>query len=96
MLSIDDLFEIPAEELDKIEAKTGERPPKEQELVDFYCRLQRGLGVERIPVTIEPKIDGVAVSLVYGTVDSTMRRRAAMARPVMSSPPMCGRSSPSR
>jgi len=65
MLSIDDLFEIPAEELDKIEAKTGERPPKEQELVDFYRRLQRGLGVESVPVTIEPKIDGVAVSLVY-------------------------------
>jgi DNA ligase (NAD+) len=65
MLSIDDLFEIPAEELDKIEAKTGVRPPKEQELVDFYRRLQKGLGVERIPVTIEPKIDGVAVSLLY-------------------------------
>ena len=65
MLSIDDLFEIPAEELDKIEAKTGARPPKEQELVDFYRRLQKGLGVERIPVTIEPKIDGVAVSLLY-------------------------------
>ena len=65
MLSIDDLFEIPAEELDKIEAKTGARPPKEQELVDFYRRLQKGLGVESIPVTIEPKIDGVAVSLLY-------------------------------
>lgn len=65
MLSIDDLFELPAEELDRIEAKTGERPPKEQELVDFYRRLQRGLGTESIPVTIEPKIDGVAVSLVY-------------------------------
>jgi DNA ligase (NAD+) len=65
MLSIDDLFELPAEELDGIEAKTGARPPKEQELVDFYRRLQRGLGTERIPVTIEPKIDGVAVSLVY-------------------------------
>ena len=65
MLSIDDLFELPAEELDRIEAKTGARPPKEQELVEFYRRLQRGLGTERIPVTIEPKIDGVAVSLVY-------------------------------
>ncbi len=65
MLSIDDLFEIPSEELDKIEAKTGVRPPKEQELVDFYRRLQRGLGVEKIPVIVEPKIDGVAVSLMY-------------------------------
>lgn len=65
MLSIDDLFEIPEEELDRIEARTGLRPPKEQELVDFYRRLQRGLGVEDIRVTIEPKIDGVAVSLMY-------------------------------
>jgi len=65
MLSIDDLFEIPVEELDKIEAKTGVRPPKEQELVEFYRRLQKGLGAEKIPVTVEPKIDGVAVSLVY-------------------------------
>jgi len=65
MLSIDDLFEIPEEELDKIEIKTGERPPKEQELVDFYRRLQKGLGTENIPVTVEPKIDGVAVSLLY-------------------------------
>lgn len=65
MLSIDDLFEIPEEELDKIEARTGERPLKEQELVDFYRRLQKGLGNEKVPVTIEPKIDGVAVSLLY-------------------------------
>lgn len=65
MLSIDDLFEISEEELDKIEARTGVRPPKEQELVDFYRRLQKALGGDNIPVTVEPKIDGVAVSLVY-------------------------------
>lgn len=65
MLSIDDLFEIPEEELDKIAARTGERPPKEQELIQFYRRLQKGLGTESVPVTIEPKIDGVAVSIVY-------------------------------
>lgn len=65
MLSIDDLFELPEEELDRIEARTGERPPRERELIDFYRRLQKGLGVESVPVTIEPKIDGVAVSLVY-------------------------------
>jgi DNA ligase (NAD+) len=65
MLSIDDLFEVPSDELDRIEAKTGTRPPKEQELVEFFRRLQKGLGTERVPVTIEPKIDGVAVSLMY-------------------------------
>ncbi len=65
MLSIDDLFEISEEERDAIEKKTGQRPPKEKEILDFYKRLQKGLGTERVPVTIEPKIDGVAVSLVY-------------------------------
>ena len=35
------------------------------ELTDFYQRLQKGLGEESIDVTIEPKVDGVAVSLVY-------------------------------
>lgn len=65
MLSIDDLFEIPGDELDRREARTGRRPLKEEELVEFYRRLQRSLGVEQVPVTIEPKIDGVAVSLVY-------------------------------
>jgi DNA ligase (NAD+) len=35
------------------------------ELIDFYLRLQKGLGRESVAVTIEPKIDGVAVSLVY-------------------------------
>ncbi|MFM7180855.1 MAG: NAD-dependent DNA ligase LigA [Verrucomicrobiales bacterium] len=59
MLSIDDIFEA--------------RPPEEGadcfvgdgELVTFYQRLQKGLGRESIEVTVEPKIDGVAVSLVY-------------------------------
>lgn len=37
----------------------------DSELSDFYQRLQKGLGDDRITVTIEPKIDGVAVSLVY-------------------------------
>ncbi|MBL9154511.1 MAG: NAD-dependent DNA ligase LigA [Verrucomicrobiales bacterium] len=65
MLSIDDIFEIPEKKRDEIEARTGKRPLREQKLIDFYRRLQRGLGSERVPVTIEPKIDGVAVSLVY-------------------------------
>jgi DNA ligase (NAD+) len=59
MLSIDDIFEA--------------RPPEgaeegfvgDGELVTFYQRLQKGLGRESVAVTIEPKIDGVAVSLVY-------------------------------
>lgn len=53
MLSIDDKFEL----------KDTEVP--EAELIDFYKRLQKGLGREEVAVTVEPKIDGVAVSLVY-------------------------------
>ena len=37
----------------------------DEELTDFFLRLQRNLSVDRVPVTIEPKIDGVAVSIRY-------------------------------
>lgn len=53
MLSIDDVFEL------------KEAPVAEQELITFYQRLQKNLTRENIAVTIEPKIDGVAVTLVY-------------------------------
>src|SRR5438067_13765867 len=37
----------------------------EDELKNFYARIRRLLPNEQIPVVIEPKVDGVAVSLVY-------------------------------
>jgi DNA ligase (NAD+) len=37
----------------------------EEEIAEFYARLQRLLPNESIPVVIEPKVDGVAVSLLY-------------------------------
>lgn len=37
----------------------------EDEVRDFYTRLQKLLPGETIPVVIEPKVDGVAVSLLY-------------------------------
>ena len=37
----------------------------DEELSDFFLRLQRNLAADRVPVTIEPKIDGVAVSIRY-------------------------------
>lgn len=37
----------------------------EEEVREFYQRLQKNLAQDRITVTIEPKIDGVATSLVY-------------------------------
>ncbi len=60
MLSIDDVFELSAEAMEKSGAS---RP--ELELIEFYKRLQKNLKRENIAVTIEPKIDGVAVSLLY-------------------------------
>jgi DNA ligase (NAD+) len=37
----------------------------EEEVADFYARISRLLPNEKIPVVIEPKVDGVAVSLLY-------------------------------
>src|SRR5438105_14377204 len=37
----------------------------EQEVENFHVRIQRLLPNEKIPVVIEPKVDGVAVSLIY-------------------------------
>lgn len=54
MQSIDDIFEHKAEQ-----GKT------DAELVDFYTRLAAHLGQESPRVTIEPKIDGCAVTLLY-------------------------------
>ncbi len=59
MLSIDDVFELPA-----AQAEAAGCPP-EQELIGFYQRLRKQLGTDQIPVTVEPKIDGLAVTLVY-------------------------------
>ena len=37
----------------------------EEEVVNFYKRITRLLPDERIPMVIEPKVDGVAVSVMY-------------------------------
>ena len=60
MLSIDDVFELSAEGIEKAQATCPEH-----ELIDFYRRLQKNLKRDSVAVTIEPKIDGVAVSLLY-------------------------------
>lgn len=60
MLSIDDVFELTPEA-----ARASAAGRAEQELIEFYQRLRKGLGRGDIAVTVEPKIDGVAVSLMY-------------------------------
>lgn len=37
----------------------------EAELAAFFQRVQKGLGQERVPCAVEPKIDGVAVTIRY-------------------------------
>lgn len=37
----------------------------EEEVTDFYLRIERLLPNKKIPVVVEPKVDGVAVSLLY-------------------------------
>src|SRR3954469_18962967 len=37
----------------------------EEEITDFYRRMERLLPNKKIPVVIEPKVDGIAVSLLY-------------------------------
>jgi DNA ligase (NAD+) len=53
MLSIDDVFQL------------KDAPEPAAELIAFYQRLRKSLGRDDVHVTIEPKIDGVAVSLYY-------------------------------
>ena len=36
-----------------------------EELTEFYARITRLLPHEKIPVVIEPKVDGVAVSVLF-------------------------------
>ena len=67
MLSIDDVFELSPEALAKAAPERPEQPPErpEQELIEFYQRLRKNLKRDAITVTVEPKIDGVAVTLLY-------------------------------
>lgn len=37
----------------------------EEELAEFFARLQKGLGREKIDCVVEPKVDGVAISIRY-------------------------------
>lgn len=53
MLSIDDIFE------------QRDALIPDGELEDFYNKLIRTLGTDTVPVSVEPKIDGVALTIMY-------------------------------
>lgn len=59
MLSIEDIHELKQDEMDA----SGEA--RDAGLVEWYARLQRSVGRDNVPVSVEPKIDGVAVSVMY-------------------------------
>jgi DNA ligase (NAD+) len=66
------LKSIPSDIRDKVQfviknvRESGVSPDRpDQELIEFYQRLRKNLGRDNITVTVEPKIDGVAVSLLY-------------------------------
>jgi DNA ligase (NAD+) len=40
----------------------------EEELTAFFARVQKGLGREKIDCVIEPKVDGVAITIAMKTV----------------------------
>ncbi len=56
--------EIPMLSIDDIFAHRDDLIP-DTELVDFYNRLSKTLNTSNVAVTVEPKIDGVAVTLMY-------------------------------
>ena len=73
MLSIEDIHELKDEELAELNNSAAS---KAENLRDWYLRLSKNLGQANVPVTIEPKIDGVAVSIVYrnGVLDYALTR----------------------
>ncbi|MGB2186508.1 MAG: NAD-dependent DNA ligase LigA [Akkermansiaceae bacterium] len=73
MLSIEDVHELKDEELKQLNQAGA---CKANNLRDWYERLAKNLGTDHVPVTIEPKIDGVAVSVVYrdGLLDYALTR----------------------
>ena len=50
----------------------------EGEVADFFRRLKRLLPGETIDAVIEPKVDGVAISLLYRRGNLSMRQRVGM------------------
>lgn len=73
MLSIEDIHELKPEELGEMDDASA---TSAENLRGWYARLEKNLGQQNVPVTIEPKIDGVAVSVVYrdGVLDYAATR----------------------
>ena len=75
MLSIEDIHELKDEELELLRQ---EKPnaTRADNLYDWFERFERSLGHSKVSLSIEPKIDGVAVAIVYrdGVLDYALTR----------------------
>lgn len=59
MLSIEDIHQLKEDEVHQSGCKN------DKEIIDWFARFQRKMGQEKFELTVEPKIDGVAVSIMY-------------------------------
>ena len=75
MLSIEDIHELKDEELEQLQ-QIDPSATRAENLKEWFKRFQRSLGHSNVRLTIEPKIDGVAVSIVYrnGLLDYAVTR----------------------
>lgn len=64
MLSIEDIHELKDEELESLK-KSDPTVTRAHNLHDWFERFARNLGHSDVALSVEPKIDGVAVSIVY-------------------------------
>lgn len=75
MLSIEDIHELKDDQLDEVR-RSEPSATRAHNLLDWFERFQRSLGHSDVNLTVEPKIDGVAVSVVYrdGVLDYAVTR----------------------
>ncbi len=75
MLSIEDIHELKDDELEILKETTPEAT-RSHNLTHWFERFHRSLGHKEVALTVEPKIDGVAVSVVYknGLLDYAVTR----------------------
>ena len=75
MLSIEDVHELKDDELEEIRVEAADAT-RMNNLLDWFKKFERSLGRNDVPLTVEPKIDGVAVSVVYknGLLDYAVTR----------------------
>ncbi|MGJ8656031.1 MAG: NAD-dependent DNA ligase LigA [Akkermansiaceae bacterium] len=64
MLSIEDIHELKDDELKELQ-QTTPTATRAHNLTHWFQRFHRSLGHKEVALTVEPKIDGVAVSVVY-------------------------------